>query len=96
MREKLKALWAKVPSFNKVVTSLDESLQKMPGMAKSEEALVNGVHSTETIRQSRKTPEKSFFQKTFRGDERLKLEAYNQASTEAEKEAILKTMKDFM
>ena len=47
-------------------------------------------------RSARKAPKQGFFKSTFRGDERLKLEAYTMASTEAEKQAILKTMKDFM
>lgn len=40
--------------------------------------------------------EKSWFQKTFRSDERLKLEAYVMASTQAEQDAIVATMKDDM
>lgn len=99
MREKLKALWAKVPSFKQVGTSLDASLQKVPGMAQSEVTTIVGTppyQSPENVRQSRKTPKKSWFQETFRGEERLKLEAYTMASTQAEQDAILKTMKPDM
>ena len=88
MREKLKALWGKVPSFKQVGTSLDASLQKVPGMAQSEVTV-----STTAVRQSRKAPKKSWFQETFRSDERMKLEAYTQASTQVEQDAILATMK---
>ena len=99
MKEKLKTLWAKVPSFKQVGSSLDEKLQKVPGMAQSEVTEVVGTppyQSPEILRVARQTPKKGFFKECFRGEERLKLEAYNQASTDAEKEAILKTMKTDM
>jgi len=46
--------------------------------------------------QHRKPKKKSFFQKIFRSEERLKLEAHTMASTKVEQNAILTTMKDIM
>jgi len=92
MKAKLKALWAKVPSFKSVATSLDDKLQHVPGMADSKTTTVVGNPPY----QYSKPEKKSWFQNTFRGEERLKLEAYVGASTQAEQDAILATMKDTM
>ena len=87
MKEKLKAIWNKIPSFKQVGKSLDTSLQNT-----NDEVTTTVVHKT----SYRKSESKSWFQETFRGDERKKLEAYMSASTQAEQDAIVATMKEDM
>lgn len=86
MREKLKVLWTKVPSFKQVSVSLEETAQSVAGLTESSPTVVPSPY------QPHKAEKRSFFQRIFRGEERLKLESYMSANTQAEQDAILATI----
>lgn len=95
MRQKISAAWKSITaSLSNGVDALDRGLSKIPGMGASAPQAVTTVSSRSTTPY--KAPTKSWFQKNFRDDERLKLEAYMKASTQAEQDAILATMKPDM
>jgi hypothetical protein len=79
---------SRVKSF---AEKLDKGLSKVFGIFPSPSS--KAPQEVTSLSTPAKPKEKSFFQKTFRSDERKKLEAYTLASTDAEKEAILATMK---
>ena len=79
-------------SIKNLANTLDKYLSKV--MPASKAPTATPTASTTTVRA--KTKPKGFFKKTFRNDNRLALEAYVSASSDAEQQASLSNIKTSM